>query len=194
MPRPRKPTSPFRYFNSSPEIIHLVVLMYVRFPQPPSGPLSVTASATCRPCRASMSAMPNWMQLPPISRGTSDEPARQSEAAACRLGRRGPASQRISGYRGVGLRFRRSLRRGARHGQASPLALDCQHDAAALWFASLKEMGASGPVSDGLTTPADALVLADCASRDGLRFVALPSPLAANRLAAWIITRRPIRS
>ena len=30
MPRPRKPASPFRYFNSSPEIIRLVV--YVRYP------------------------------------------------------------------------------------------------------------------------------------------------------------------
>ncbi len=32
MPRPRKPASPFRHFNSSPEAIRLVVLMYVRFP------------------------------------------------------------------------------------------------------------------------------------------------------------------
>ncbi len=32
MPRPRKPASPFRYFNSSPEVIRLAVLMYVRFP------------------------------------------------------------------------------------------------------------------------------------------------------------------
>lgn len=32
MPRPRKSASPFRYFNSSPEIIRLAVLMYVRFP------------------------------------------------------------------------------------------------------------------------------------------------------------------
>ena len=32
MPRPRKPASPFRYFNSSPDVIRLVVLMYVRFP------------------------------------------------------------------------------------------------------------------------------------------------------------------
>jgi putative transposase len=32
MPRPRKPASPFRYFNSSPEIIRLVVMIYVRFP------------------------------------------------------------------------------------------------------------------------------------------------------------------
>ena len=32
MPRPRKPTSPFRYLNSSPEVIRLAVLMYVRFP------------------------------------------------------------------------------------------------------------------------------------------------------------------
>ena len=32
MPRPSKPPSPFRYFNSSPEVIRLVVMMYVRFP------------------------------------------------------------------------------------------------------------------------------------------------------------------
>jgi putative transposase len=32
MPRPRKPESPCRYFNSSPEVIRLVVLMDVRFP------------------------------------------------------------------------------------------------------------------------------------------------------------------
>ena len=32
MPRRRKPASPFRYFNSSSEVIRLVVMMYVRFP------------------------------------------------------------------------------------------------------------------------------------------------------------------
>src|SRR6478752_6402968 len=32
MSRSRKPASPFRYFNSSPEVIRLVVMMYVRFP------------------------------------------------------------------------------------------------------------------------------------------------------------------
>jgi putative transposase len=32
MPHPRIPLSPFRYFNSSPEVIRLVVMMYVRFP------------------------------------------------------------------------------------------------------------------------------------------------------------------
>ncbi len=32
MPRARKSASPFRYFNSSPEVIRLVVLIYVRFP------------------------------------------------------------------------------------------------------------------------------------------------------------------
>jgi putative transposase len=32
MPRPRKPASPFRYFNSSPEVIRLAVLMYVKYP------------------------------------------------------------------------------------------------------------------------------------------------------------------
>ena len=30
MPRRRKPASPFRYFNSSPEVIRLAVLMYVK--------------------------------------------------------------------------------------------------------------------------------------------------------------------
>jgi hypothetical protein len=32
MPRPREPEIAFRYFNSSPAVIRLVVLMYVRFP------------------------------------------------------------------------------------------------------------------------------------------------------------------
>jgi putative transposase len=32
MPRPKKPASPFRYFNSSPEVIRLVVMMYVKYP------------------------------------------------------------------------------------------------------------------------------------------------------------------
>lgn len=32
LPRRRKPDSPFKRFNSSPEVIRLVVMMYVRFP------------------------------------------------------------------------------------------------------------------------------------------------------------------
>ena len=32
MPRPRQPVSPFRYFNSSPEVIRLAVLLYVKYP------------------------------------------------------------------------------------------------------------------------------------------------------------------
>jgi putative transposase len=32
MPRPRVPTSPFCYFNSSPEVIRLAVLLYVKYP------------------------------------------------------------------------------------------------------------------------------------------------------------------
>ncbi|WP_373487799.1 hypothetical protein [Blastomonas sp.] len=32
MPSTIKPVSPFRYFNASPEVIRLVVMMYVRFP------------------------------------------------------------------------------------------------------------------------------------------------------------------
>jgi hypothetical protein len=33
MRRPRKPANPLRHFHSSPEVIRLVVMMYVRFPQ-----------------------------------------------------------------------------------------------------------------------------------------------------------------
>ena len=32
MPRKRKPASPFRCFNASPEVIRLVVMMYVKYP------------------------------------------------------------------------------------------------------------------------------------------------------------------
>ena len=32
MPRLRKPSSPFRYCNSSPEVSRLVVMMYVKYP------------------------------------------------------------------------------------------------------------------------------------------------------------------
>ena len=32
MSRPRKPASPFRYFNPSPEIVRLAVPLYIRFP------------------------------------------------------------------------------------------------------------------------------------------------------------------
>ena len=34
MPRPRKLDGPFRYFNSSPEVIRLVVMMYVGSVEP----------------------------------------------------------------------------------------------------------------------------------------------------------------
>jgi putative transposase len=32
MPRSRQPANPFRYFNSSPEVIRLAVLLYVKYP------------------------------------------------------------------------------------------------------------------------------------------------------------------
>lgn len=32
MPRARKPANPFRYFNSSPEVIRLAVMLYVKYP------------------------------------------------------------------------------------------------------------------------------------------------------------------
>jgi hypothetical protein len=33
-PQPRVMRNPFRYFNSSPEIIRLTVMMYIRYPLP----------------------------------------------------------------------------------------------------------------------------------------------------------------
>jgi len=47
---PRKPASPFRYFNSSPEAIRLVMIMDVRFP------LSLRDVENCRSSVASTSA------------------------------------------------------------------------------------------------------------------------------------------
>ena len=49
MVRPRKPPSPFRYSNSSPEVIRLVVLMYVRYPllELPAGLAVARASPKC---------------------------------------------------------------------------------------------------------------------------------------------------
>ena len=32
MPRPSVPASPFLYFNSSPEVIRLAVMLYVKYP------------------------------------------------------------------------------------------------------------------------------------------------------------------
>ena len=32
MPRTRQPRSPFRYFKTSPEVIRLAVLLYVKYP------------------------------------------------------------------------------------------------------------------------------------------------------------------
>ena len=70
------------------------------------------------------------------------------------------------------------------------LAFDCQNDAAALWFASVKAAALSGVVVDGLTTPADALVLDDCAHREGLRCVTLPTLAGDERLRSWTIAGR----
>jgi transposase-like protein len=45
-----QPRNPFRYFNSSPEVIRLVVMMYVKFP------LSLRDVEVCCTSVASMSA------------------------------------------------------------------------------------------------------------------------------------------
>lgn len=90
MSRPRKPASPFRYFNLSSEVIRLVVLMYVRFCDrarlrntrhvaAPSvlidgGAIDPPTAPTCH-CRAPPAARRGGPDAPPPSRYTRpDEP------------------------------------------------------------------------------------------------------------------------
>ena len=47
MPRPRVPASPFRYFNSSPEVIRLAVLLYVKYPLSLRNVEDLLGSARC---------------------------------------------------------------------------------------------------------------------------------------------------
>jgi putative transposase len=54
LPRPHKLTSPFCYFNSSPEVIRLVVVMYVRFPLSPRNAEDLLAERGIDICRVTM--------------------------------------------------------------------------------------------------------------------------------------------
>ena len=58
MSSPRKPASPFRYFNSSPEVIRLVVMMYVKYPlfRPAMVCESHGRQLSCKPTLATVTA------------------------------------------------------------------------------------------------------------------------------------------
>lgn len=66
-------------------------------------------------------------------------------------------------------------------------AHDCQCDAAALWFRAFAGNAAGFAGIDGLTSAADALILSDCARRDGLRLDRLGTTGA--QLVAWRIEK-----
>lgn len=66
-------------------------------------------------------------------------------------------------------------------------AYDCQLDAAALWFGSLLPQHRAGMAIVGLTSPADAMILADCARREGLTFTSHTPATEPRDLIAWDI-------
>jgi hypothetical protein len=67
-------------------------------------------------------------------------------------------------------------------------AFDCGPDAARLWFARLAREPSGSNAIFGLTTPADAMVLADCARRDGRRFTTVAAPAHNDQLVEWTIS------
>lgn len=70
----------------------------------------------------------------------------------------------------------------------SSRTFDCQFDAALLWHHHFAAINIPMPVIDGLTTPADALVLADCARRSGWHLSQSTSPASGSQLIAWRIS------
>lgn len=66
-------------------------------------------------------------------------------------------------------------------------ALDCQADAAALWFEVLWPQYRSTTTIIGITTAADAMILADCARREGLVFTSARSDNRPHGLVSWRI-------
>jgi hypothetical protein len=70
-------------------------------------------------------------------------------------------------------------------------ALDCSHDAAILWHASHLATARGPQIALGITTASDALVMADCARRAGLKFKPMAHSAAAptSTLVRWAISR-----
>jgi hypothetical protein len=69
------------------------------------------------------------------------------------------------------------------------VALDCRVDAALLWYSSGLAVAHHVHMVSGMTTAADALVLADCASRSGMRLARIPHATTASPLVCWALTR-----
>jgi hypothetical protein len=68
-------------------------------------------------------------------------------------------------------------------------AFDCRSDAAILWYSHLLSVRATGPMIQGATLPADAMVLADCARREGSHFEYVGAPRGDRPLVEWVIRR-----
>jgi hypothetical protein len=80
MPRPKKPQSPFRYFNSSPEVIRLVVLMYVRFC---NGPSVKSPGESCRWLLASVRGQLRSCHIIRSEEGVSPSSRRRLQGSDC---------------------------------------------------------------------------------------------------------------
>jgi len=71
-------------------------------------------------------------------------------------------------------------------------AHDCRHDAASLWFGQFSGKLDPGAALIGLTSAADAMVLADCARREGLVFAHAHRSGHGGQLIGWTISRRAL--
>jgi hypothetical protein len=69
------------------------------------------------------------------------------------------------------------------------LQLDCKVDAALLWYSSGLTTARHIHVVGGITTATDALVIADCASRSGMRFARVAHAIPESSLVCWTLTR-----
>lgn len=71
-------------------------------------------------------------------------------------------------------------------------AFDCQFDAALLWYHSFAGEISGFTAIHGLTTQADAMVLADCARRSGLHFAQGQGHDPSSHLISWWISSESI--
>ena len=74
--------------------------------------------------------------------------------------------------------------------RAATRAFDCGADAASLWYREFAVRADRRLTIHGLTSAADALILADCARREGLTFRAAHPPASGAMLVAWTIAPR----
>lgn len=81
---------------------------------------------------------------------------------------------------------------GRAFGRGAARAYDCQVDAARLWFDRFAGRSGCNNTVVGLTGAADAMVLADCARREGLAFTRIEPAGKVGRLVAWTIARTDV--